>query len=250
MQFKRECKEYLLGYQASASIGVGDVVIVAADRWVVPLFVNFSGILSLLFICIHLYVWLFMMENYFYLCQYFTRGEDLGVVVKLIPVDEFYKHRKHPHGEEDDKHKNQDSKISSMEAWSPGFIRAPGRLHRCCCFPVLCFCLLSFIYPSMWIRQCICCLFCVHRLATPAEIAMLSKKLQDEVEIVQHCNTLISTVFHLDMSVTDAEYQFDRHKLTLFYVSGQPRVDFRELVKEIYANYKVSVMYVVCYVQE
>ena len=37
----------------------------------------------------------------------------------------------------------------------------------------------------------------------------------------------------LAMEITDAEWQWDRRKLTFFYVADQ-RVDFRELVRELF----------------
>ena len=41
------------------------------------------------------------------------------------------------------------------------------------------------------------------------------------------------------MHVIDAEYQFDRHKLTFFFEADR-RIDFRELVRDLFSVYKVS----------
>ena len=46
------------------------------------------------------------------------------------------------------------------------------------------------------------------------------------------------------MEITDAEWQWDRRKLTFFYLADQ-RVDFRELVRELFRLYKTRIwMYV------
>lgn len=42
------------------------------------------------------------------------------------------------------------------------------------------------------------------------------------------------------MTVLDAEYQFDRHKLT-FYFEADRRIDFRELVSELFSQYKTRI---------
>merc|ERR1711871_1818690 len=44
----------------------------------------------------------------------------------------------------------------------------------------------------------------------------------------------------LPMSVVGAEYQFDRHKLT-FYFEADRRIDFRELVRDLFSVYKTRI---------
>ncbi len=44
----------------------------------------------------------------------------------------------------------------------------------------------------------------------------------------------------LPMVVLDAEYQFDRHKLTFFFEADR-RIDFRELVSELFSQYKTRI---------
>lgn len=44
----------------------------------------------------------------------------------------------------------------------------------------------------------------------------------------------------LPMRVLDAEYQFDRHKLTFFFEAEQ-RIDFRDLVSELFSQYKTRI---------
>jgi len=42
------------------------------------------------------------------------------------------------------------------------------------------------------------------------------------------------------MIILDAEYQFDRHKLTFFF-EAETRVDFRELVRDLFSIYKTRI---------
>lgn len=44
----------------------------------------------------------------------------------------------------------------------------------------------------------------------------------------------------LPMTILDAEYQFDRHKLTFFFEADR-RIDFRELVSELFSLYKTRI---------
>ena len=45
---------------------------------------------------------------------------------------------------------------------------------------------------------------------------------------------------NLPMTVVDAEYQFDRHKLTFFFEADR-RIDFRELVRDLFSVYKTRI---------
>jgi hypothetical protein len=42
------------------------------------------------------------------------------------------------------------------------------------------------------------------------------------------------------MTILDAEYQYDRHKLT-FYFEADRRIDFRDLVSELFSLYKTRI---------
>ncbi|KDN50396.1 PSP1-domain-containing protein, partial [Tilletiaria anomala UBC 951] len=72
--------------------------------------------------------------------------------------------------------------------------------------------------------------------ATPADTALLYSKAQDEERALQLCVTKV-TQRGLPMSVIAAEMQWDRRKLT-FYYTANVRVDFRDLVKELFRLYK------------
>ncbi|CAG8657811.1 15163_t:CDS:2, partial [Acaulospora colombiana] len=67
----------------------------------------------------------------------------------------------------------------------------------------------------------------IYRLAQPAEITMLVSKSQDEAKAMLVCQTKVRQK-KLPMEVVDAEYQWDRRKLT-FYFIAERRIDFREL---------------------
>lgn len=49
----------------------------------------------------------------------------------------------------------------------------------------------------------------------------------------------------LPMEVCDAEWQWDRRKLTFYYVADS-RVDFRELVRELFRLYKTRASLSLC----
>ncbi|CAJ1959853.1 unnamed protein product [Cylindrotheca closterium] len=70
------------------------------------------------------------------------------------------------------------------------------------------------------------------RLATREEVALLATRRQEEDEMHQLCVQKVRER-GLDMRIVDAEYQFDRNKLT-FYFEAERRVDFRDLVRELF----------------
>jgi hypothetical protein len=99
------------------------------------------------------------------------------------------------------------------------------------------------------------------RLATPREQRMLSMKTHDENDVLQvrfdfnfydlicfqlfqflqYCQHVATTRFHLPITITDVDFQFDRRKVTVYYSGARPgqRVDFRDLVthlSEVYAT--------------
>jgi hypothetical protein len=46
--------------------------------------------------------------------------------------------------------------------------------------------------------------------------------------------------YRLPMAVVDVEYQFDRHKITIYYDSPL-RIDFRELVRDLFSSFKARI---------
>ncbi len=77
------------------------------------------------------------------------------------------------------------------------------------------------------------------RLATHDEVSLLAMKRDEEEELLQICRTKVIQR-GLPMHVVDAEYQFDRHKLTFFF-EAEGRVDFRDLVRELFSMYKTRI---------
>jgi hypothetical protein len=80
---------------------------------------------------------------------------------------------------------------------------------------------------------------CITRLATPGESAQLKGKMSEEDNVIQCCRDRAIS-YMLPMQVVDAEYQFDRHKLTIYYESNK-RIDFRELVRDLFSVYKTRI---------
>jgi len=79
----------------------------------------------------------------------------------------------------------------------------------------------------------------IYRLAQKAEINMLIAKCQDEVKSKNLCQAKVRQR-KLPMEIVDAEFQWDRNKLTFYFVSDR-RIDFRELVRELFKVYKTRI---------
>ncbi|KAI8381322.1 PSP1 C-terminal conserved region-domain-containing protein [Radiomyces spectabilis] len=79
----------------------------------------------------------------------------------------------------------------------------------------------------------------IYRLAMPDEINLLLVKDQDEHRALAICQQKTKQR-KLPMEVVDAEYQWDRRKLTFYFVADR-RIDFRELVRELFKMYKTRI---------
>ena len=77
------------------------------------------------------------------------------------------------------------------------------------------------------------------RLATEEEKEKLPRKQLEEEAALELCRSKAEQR-KLPMQVVSAEYQFDRHKLT-FYFEAERRIDFRELVRDLFAIYKTRI---------
>ncbi|ONH64869.1 Protein PSP1 [Cyberlindnera fabianii] len=77
------------------------------------------------------------------------------------------------------------------------------------------------------------------RFAMPNEVYQLTNKQSDEEKARKICSLKIEAS-GLKMRVVDAEYQWDRRKLT-FYYNAMHRIDFRELVRELFRIYKTRI---------
>ncbi|ORZ21683.1 PSP1 C-terminal conserved region-domain-containing protein [Absidia repens] len=79
----------------------------------------------------------------------------------------------------------------------------------------------------------------LYRLADMEEKRSLETKKLDEENALMVCQTKIQQK-ELPMQIVNAEYQWDRRKLTFYFVADQ-RIDFRELVRELFKNYKTRI---------
>lgn len=77
------------------------------------------------------------------------------------------------------------------------------------------------------------------RYAQPNEIQQIINKRNDEEAAVKACTAKVQEK-NLSMVVLDAEYQWDRRKLTFFY-SASHRIDFRDLVRDLFRIYKTRI---------
>ncbi|KDR68798.1 hypothetical protein GALMADRAFT_215647 [Galerina marginata CBS 339.88] len=79
----------------------------------------------------------------------------------------------------------------------------------------------------------------IYRKAGQQDLQLLATKTEDEVKALQLCQSKVRAK-KLPMEVVDAEYQWDRRKLT-FYFIAEKRIDFRELVRELFRLYKTRI---------
>lgn len=79
----------------------------------------------------------------------------------------------------------------------------------------------------------------VLRVALPLEVQQIAHKQLDEAKALAIMQLKIA-VHKIPMRVLGAEYQWDRRKLTFYYVANK-RIDFRDLVKDIFRIYKTRI---------
>ena len=79
----------------------------------------------------------------------------------------------------------------------------------------------------------------VKRIATEADFNVLEQNKIDEKNALEICAQKIEK-HGLDMSLTGAEYSFDRSKI-VFYFTADGRVDFRELVKDLANHFHIRI---------
>lgn len=77
------------------------------------------------------------------------------------------------------------------------------------------------------------------RVAMPNEVSQIFNKESDEVKALTIMQSKIG-MHQTPMKVLGAEYQWDRRKLTFYYVANK-RIDFRDLVKDIFRIYKTRI---------
>ncbi|KAK8798688.1 hypothetical protein WA158_007772 [Blastocystis sp. Blastoise] len=64
---------------------------------------------------------------------------------------------------------------------------------------------------------------------------LIEKQREDEKKALKYCCELVEKM-KLEMIVLDAEFQYDRKKLTFYYQSTH-RIDFKNLIRELYCKY-------------
>ena len=77
------------------------------------------------------------------------------------------------------------------------------------------------------------------RKPSPADMDRYHLNREKEVEAFNVCKQKI-IAHDLSMKLVDVEFQFDCNKIT-FYFTAERRVDFRELVKDLAAEYRVRI---------
>jgi len=76
-------------------------------------------------------------------------------------------------------------------------------------------------------------------LATSDELLLSKGKSRDEARALAICKDVIATR-NMPVTLVDAEYQYDRKKLTFFFTSDG-HTDFRELVRDLFTIFKTRI---------
>lgn len=79
----------------------------------------------------------------------------------------------------------------------------------------------------------------IYRVASERDKVLLLEQNELEMEATNNCKEKVKAR-KLPMEIVSSEYQWDRKKLT-FYFKSDKRVDFRDLVKELYKTYKTRI---------
>lgn len=79
----------------------------------------------------------------------------------------------------------------------------------------------------------------VLRKATVQDIEILEVRKLHELKAIEKCNLLVIEK-SLPIEVTGCEFQWDMKKIT-FYFKSDRRVDFRELVKDLFKFYRIRI---------
>jgi len=79
----------------------------------------------------------------------------------------------------------------------------------------------------------------VIRIANSRDMKHYEECKEKEKEAFEYCNKKIKEL-DMKMNLTDVEYKFNNTKL-LFFFTADGRIDFRDLVKDLAANYKTRI---------
>jgi len=79
----------------------------------------------------------------------------------------------------------------------------------------------------------------VIRLANAEDLEKFNRNRSEEVYVIEKTKEFVKHN-SFDMKVIEAEWQYDRQRLTIYFTAPQ-RIDFRELVKELARNFKTRI---------
>ncbi|KAM0681144.1 hypothetical protein GINT2_000929 [Glugoides intestinalis] len=79
----------------------------------------------------------------------------------------------------------------------------------------------------------------IYRIATEKDLKLMEERREMVKNALLECKKHVNEM-GLKMDVLDCEYQFDLNKITFFYKSEE-RIDFRELVKDLYRVFKTRI---------
>ncbi|KAI7935464.1 hypothetical protein MJO28_016335 [Puccinia striiformis f. sp. tritici] len=79
----------------------------------------------------------------------------------------------------------------------------------------------------------------IYGKATPQDIQGLHSKIEEEKKALSLCRSK-ALQRGLKMEITSAEWQWDRRKLTFFFIADK-RIDFRDLVKDLFRTWKTRI---------
>ena len=77
-------------------------------------------------------------------------------------------------------------------------------------------------------------------VAGPEDVAAWRALGEHEARAVAAANRMAADL-GVPLTFVDAEYQFDRSKLTVYYPRETPKTDFRELVRALYKNFRARI---------
>lgn len=147
------------------------------------------------------------------------RGEDLGFVVSRMPAEKYNSAGRSNYRNAMNNNNNGNNNNSSSDPLLGGGGANPNNNN-------------TNNNGAADLKQVI-------RLATHDEVNHLKVKKEEEDELLKICRTKVKSR-DLPMTVCDAEYQFDRNKLTFFF-EAEGRIDFRELVRDLFSIYKTRI---------
>ena len=79
----------------------------------------------------------------------------------------------------------------------------------------------------------------VLRIAQPDELSQIIALREDELRVQEQARKLVLK-HNLKMKVTEAEWQFDRNKLIIYFTADK-RVDFRQLVRDLARTFRTRI---------